>query len=70
MNLLNIPMQRLESWAVASQQHARRNAMIASTAAAQRRAELIEVEDFLAALRPPSDPGRDVVEQAAPAAHG
>ena len=34
--------------AVASQQRARRNAMIASTALAQRRAELIEVEDFLA----------------------
>jgi len=70
MNLLSIPLQRLESWAVASQQQARRNAMIASTAAAQRRAELTEVEDFLAALSAPSKPGQDAVEHAAPAAHG
>jgi hypothetical protein len=70
MNLLSIPMQRLESWAVASQQQARRNAMIASTAAAQRRAELNEVEDFLAALRTASNLGQDAVEHAAPAAHG
>jgi hypothetical protein len=70
MNLLSIPMQRLESWAVASQQQARRNAMIASTAAAQRRAELNEVEDFLAALSAPSNLGQDAVEHAAPAAHG
>ena len=70
MNLLRIPLQRVESWAVASQQQARRNAMIASTAAAQRRAELTEVEDFLAALRAPSSVGHDAVESAAPAAHG
>ena len=70
MNLLSIPMQRLESWAVASQQQARRNAMIASTAAAQRRAELNDVEDFLASLRAPSNLAQDAVEHAAPAAHG
>lgn len=37
-------------WPVDSQQRARRNAMIASTALAQRRAENDEVEEFLASL--------------------
>lgn len=41
----------IERWAVGSQQTARRNAMIASTALTQRRAELIEVEDYFASLR-------------------
>ena len=40
----------IDRWAIASQQTARRNAMIASTALTQRRAELIEVEEFLASL--------------------
>jgi hypothetical protein len=40
----------IERMGVASQQTARRNAMIASTALTQRRAELIEIEDFLASL--------------------
>lgn len=35
-------------WPVVSQQRARRNAMIASNALAQRRVELDEVEEFLA----------------------
>ena len=35
-------------WPVESQQRARRNAMIASNALAQRRVELDEVEKFLA----------------------
>ena len=35
-------------WAADSQQRARRNAMIAATACAQRRAERLEVKDFLA----------------------
>lgn len=35
-------------WAVASQQQARRNAMVAATALTQRRAEVREVEDYLA----------------------
>jgi hypothetical protein len=34
---------------MASQQRARRNALVAGTALAQRRRELDEVEDFLAA---------------------
>jgi hypothetical protein len=40
----------IERLAVASQQTARRNAMIASTALTQRRTELIEVEEYLASL--------------------
>ena len=55
----------IERLAVASQQTARRNAMIASTALTQRRAELIEVEDYLASLEEASTP-----EVAARAAHG
>jgi hypothetical protein len=52
-------------WPIESQQRARRNAMIASTALAQRRAELDDVEEFLAALG-----GASVPEVAAHAAHG
>ncbi len=52
-------------WSVESQQGSRRNAMIASTALAQRRAELNDVEDFLAALG-----HSPVSEVAAQAAHG
>jgi hypothetical protein len=55
----------IEHLAVASQQTARRNAMIASTALTQRRAERIEVEEFLAALGEASTP-----EVAAKAANG
>jgi hypothetical protein len=36
-------------WAVESQQGARRNAMVASTALAARRKERADVDDFLAA---------------------
>lgn len=52
-------------WPVESQLRARRNAMIASTALAQRRAELDEVEELLATLG-----GAPVQEVAAQAAHG
>jgi hypothetical protein len=37
------------TWHVASQHHARRNALVASTALAQQRRERDEVEQFLAA---------------------
>lgn len=40
----------VERWAVSSQQTARRNAMIASTALTQRRAERLDVDEFLASL--------------------
>lgn len=46
------PFNAIASWPVRSQQQARRNAMIASTSLAQRRAELVEVEEFLASLAP------------------
>ena len=55
----------LRAWSVESQQRARRNAMIASTALAQRRAEIDDVEEFLAALGRVRAP-----EAAAHAAHG
>ena len=38
------------NWHVTSQQHARRNALVASTALTARRQEQREVEDFLAEL--------------------
>ena len=55
----------VRQWPVESQQRSRRNAMIASTALAQRRAELNDVEDFLAAAGLAPTP-----EVAAQAAHG
>ncbi len=44
---------RVRSWPVDSQLGARRNAMVASTALAARRAERTDVEDFLTALSAP-----------------
>lgn len=43
------PVGWVRRWPVESQLRSRRNAMIASTALAQRRAEIEEVEEFLAA---------------------
>jgi hypothetical protein len=43
-------LDRVSSWAVESQLGARRNAMVASTALAARRAERQDVEAFLAGL--------------------
>lgn len=42
-------LTRLRDWPVTAQQQARRNAMVAATACAQRRIEREEVADFLAA---------------------
>jgi hypothetical protein len=60
----------IDRLAVASQQTARRNAMIASTALTQRRAERIEVEEYLASLG--EVPARKVPAHDVPAeaAHG
>ena len=58
-------MTTVREWPIESQQRSRRNAMIASTALAQRRAELEDVEDFLASLGRAPAP-----EVAAQAAHG
>jgi len=40
-------LRRVTEWHVRSQQVSRRNALIASTALAARRRELIEVDEFL-----------------------
>jgi hypothetical protein len=45
--LRSVPRRAL-SWPVTSQEVARRNAMLASTALTQRRVERLEVEEFLA----------------------
>ena len=42
-------LRSVATWPVGSQQHARRNALVASTALAQRRHERHEVERFLEA---------------------
>jgi hypothetical protein len=64
-HLLRHPVDAVRRWPVESQLRARRNAMIASTALAQRRAELDEVEEYLAAIA-----GAHATEAAAQAAHG
>ena len=64
------PLQWLEAWAVASQQRARRNAMIATTALAHRRAELLEVEEYLAGLHARTLVATGAVEPAVVAARG
>ncbi|GAB2460380.1 hypothetical protein GCM10027062_44990 [Nocardioides hungaricus] len=64
-HLLRRRIDAVRRWPVDSQLGARRNAMIASTALAQRRAELDEVEEFLAALREAPVP-----QVAGHAAHG
>ena len=52
LNPLNPLLGRVSAWSVESQLGARRNAMIASTALAARRAERQDVEAFLAAQKP------------------
>jgi len=48
MSILFLPLRAALQWQANSQQHARRNAMIACTSLAQRRAELDDVDRFLA----------------------
>ncbi|WP_244932091.1 hypothetical protein [Nocardioides sp. W7] len=48
--------RRFDRWSVESQLRARRNAMVASTELAQRRAERREVEEFLAHRDPAPAP--------------
>ncbi len=43
----------LRAWPQTSQEHARRNAMLAATACTQRRMERQDVEDFFAARTSP-----------------
>jgi hypothetical protein len=49
-------VHRVQDWPVASQQQARRNAMIAATDCAQRRAEREEVADYLDRRAAPVEP--------------
>ena len=46
----------LRAWPQTSQEQARRNAMIASTACAQRRVERQEVEEYFDSLTRPAEP--------------
>jgi len=61
------PLRDLATWPVQSQLGARRNAMVALTALAQRRLENQEVEEFLAgargAARDPAATNPDVAAQ-------
>ena len=52
LNPVSLFLDHLRAWPVQSQQGARRNAMIASTALAARRAERQDVDAFFAGLRP------------------
>jgi hypothetical protein len=64
-------VQRVRAWPVASQQTARRNAMLACTSLTQRRMERQEVTDFLASFYGPSDHHPDQHPDHHPAAaHG
>jgi hypothetical protein len=59
MRLSPLPLlELLTAWPVHSQQRARRNALLACTALAERRRELADVEEFLArrAAAQPSGP--------------
>lgn len=56
-------LRRLDRWAQASQQGARRNAMVAATEAVRRRAEREEAEAYVAAATARRTPAR--VEQVA-----
>ncbi|MDN4172746.1 hypothetical protein QWY28_07330 [Nocardioides sp. SOB77] len=62
--LLPALVRRVREWPQESQLGARRNAMVASTALARRRAERLEVEEFLAAL---AGTARTTVPTTAPA---
>ena len=52
MNPLRTVRNLLDDWAVRSQSTARRNAMLACTALAKHRAEVLEVDEFFAARYP------------------
>lgn len=65
MSFLLSPLRAALSWPVDSQLRARRNAMIASTSLAQRRAELDDLERFLTASTSTESPS-EVAAAAAP----
>jgi hypothetical protein len=49
-NPTSVVLDRVHTWSLESQLRARRNAMVASTALAARRAERQDVEDFFTAI--------------------
>jgi hypothetical protein len=57
-NPFAVLLHDLRSWPQTSQEQARRNAMIAATACAQRRVERQEVDDFFASRVAPSAESR------------
>ena len=66
--LLTTTRRVIDGWATAAQQQACRNAMVASTALAQARAQRANVEEFLAARIPSprkADPSVDDAAQSA-----
>lgn len=69
MTVLLAPFHALLRWPVESQLQSRRNAMIASTALAQRRAEITAVEEFLASREHTPEAEMTGQEAAATAAH-
>jgi len=52
LNPVSLVLERVHTWSVESQLGARRNAMVASTALAARRAEREDVARYLDALEP------------------
>ena len=52
LSAFSVVATRVRTWSVESQQGARRNAMVASTALAARRAEREDVEEFFASREP------------------
>ncbi len=56
--LLRLAARRATQWYVGIDQVSRRNAMVASTALAQRRLEYVEVEEFLALHQTRHEPRR------------
>jgi hypothetical protein len=64
--LMSSTRRLIDSWATAAQQQACRNAMVASTALAQARAQRANVEEFLAARIPSPRKSEAAAEDAAP----
>lgn len=70
MKLILRSVRWIETWDLTSQHQARRNAMIASTALAQRRAERLAVEEYLTARTERPTVDHVPVESPSPIAHG
>lgn len=64
LHALDLTRRVAQNLAVESQLRARRNALVACTALAQRRAERIEVEEFLATRSAPAPAESHVVQPA------